>query len=194
MCDLGYGLLEDAQGYEDFPGFRQPALILHGAKDTVVPPGLSEHVCRGPSQCRLDAAGLRSSTHRRAGADVAANYSIPRIARRRVNHSVCGNYPVGSRAAAGLPLHTIVCNNLVVANLGSPVALRRAFEGKRASQKETYHENPILHVDDGTRTLRSGGQFAPDGARLQGEGGDSFRLPDRLRADARPACTPRRLR
>ncbi len=38
---LGYQLIEDALRYDDFPDFRQPALIFHGIHDTVVPPGLS---------------------------------------------------------------------------------------------------------------------------------------------------------
>jgi len=38
---LSYGLIEDAQRYEDFPAFRQPALIFHGVHDSTVPPGLS---------------------------------------------------------------------------------------------------------------------------------------------------------
>ncbi len=35
--NLRYALLEDAAGYEDFPDFRQPALIFHGVHDDVVP-------------------------------------------------------------------------------------------------------------------------------------------------------------
>jgi pimeloyl-ACP methyl ester carboxylesterase len=38
---VAYGLLEDAALYPDFPDFRQPALIFHGAHDDVVPPELS---------------------------------------------------------------------------------------------------------------------------------------------------------
>src|SRR5205823_3513916 len=37
-CRLSYNLLEDAARYEDYPDFRQPALIFHGAHDDVVPP------------------------------------------------------------------------------------------------------------------------------------------------------------
>lgn len=37
MRALSYGLLEDAENYEDFPDFPQPALIFHGAQDDVVP-------------------------------------------------------------------------------------------------------------------------------------------------------------
>ena len=40
-CKLSYGLVEDALQYEDFPNFAQPALIFHGAHDSVVPPQLS---------------------------------------------------------------------------------------------------------------------------------------------------------
>ncbi|MBS1834291.1 MAG: alpha/beta fold hydrolase [Acidobacteria bacterium] len=40
--DLRYALVEDAAKYADFPDFRQPALILHGRKDDVVPSSLSE--------------------------------------------------------------------------------------------------------------------------------------------------------
>jgi pimeloyl-ACP methyl ester carboxylesterase len=39
---LSYGLVEDAQGYENEPEFSQPALIFHGRRDPVVPVGLSE--------------------------------------------------------------------------------------------------------------------------------------------------------
>ena len=39
---LSYRLMEDAAAYEDFPDFRQPALIFHGAQDEVVPPELSQ--------------------------------------------------------------------------------------------------------------------------------------------------------
>ncbi|HEY1755726.1 MAG TPA: YqiA/YcfP family alpha/beta fold hydrolase [Bryobacteraceae bacterium] len=38
---LGYQLLEDSQNYEDEPEFAQPALILHGSLDTVVPASIS---------------------------------------------------------------------------------------------------------------------------------------------------------
>ena len=38
---LGYGLVEDALQYEDFPDFRQPGLIFHGIHDGSVPPELS---------------------------------------------------------------------------------------------------------------------------------------------------------
>jgi hypothetical protein len=39
---LSYALLEDGARYEDYPDFRQPALIFHGAHDDVVPARYSE--------------------------------------------------------------------------------------------------------------------------------------------------------
>ena len=38
---LGYQFLEDAARYEDEPDFQQPALLLHGAADAVVPAAIS---------------------------------------------------------------------------------------------------------------------------------------------------------
>jgi len=38
---LGYQFAEDAAQYEDEPEFSQPALILHGVRDDVVPPAIS---------------------------------------------------------------------------------------------------------------------------------------------------------
>jgi uncharacterized protein len=40
---LHYALLEDAARYPAYPDFQQPALILHGRRDTVVPLEYSEH-------------------------------------------------------------------------------------------------------------------------------------------------------
>jgi pimeloyl-ACP methyl ester carboxylesterase len=39
---LGYLFVEDSVQYEDEPDFRQPALILHGTRDDVVPAEVSE--------------------------------------------------------------------------------------------------------------------------------------------------------
>jgi uncharacterized protein len=39
---LGYRFVEDSVQYEDEPDFRQPALILHGTRDDVVPAEVSE--------------------------------------------------------------------------------------------------------------------------------------------------------
>jgi|SRR5579863_3049843 len=38
---LGYQLMEDSRNYEDEPEFAQPALVLHGRLDTVVPASIS---------------------------------------------------------------------------------------------------------------------------------------------------------
>ncbi len=40
--DLGYQILEDAQMYEGEPVFPQPALVLHGIHDEVIPVGISQ--------------------------------------------------------------------------------------------------------------------------------------------------------
>ncbi len=39
---LHYGLLEDSAAYPDYPDFRQPALIFHGAHDEAVPAACSQ--------------------------------------------------------------------------------------------------------------------------------------------------------
>lgn len=39
---LGFNLMQDAEKYESYPDFNQPALILHGTADTVVPVQFSE--------------------------------------------------------------------------------------------------------------------------------------------------------
>lgn len=44
---LGYQIVEDALKYEDEPAFRQPALVLHGRKDEVVPAELSKVFAEG---------------------------------------------------------------------------------------------------------------------------------------------------
>jgi uncharacterized protein len=37
LCRLGYQLMTDAAGYEDYPEVQQPALIFHGEHDDAVP-------------------------------------------------------------------------------------------------------------------------------------------------------------
>jgi uncharacterized protein len=54
MRALSYGLLDDAEKYEDFPGFRQPALIFHGAQDDVVPVEYSRQFAATHSNVTLD--------------------------------------------------------------------------------------------------------------------------------------------
>ena len=50
---LGYAMVEDALKYEDEPAFRQPALVLHGRKDEVVPAALSKAFAEGHPNVRL---------------------------------------------------------------------------------------------------------------------------------------------
>ncbi|HWB85626.1 MAG TPA: YqiA/YcfP family alpha/beta fold hydrolase [Bryobacteraceae bacterium] len=51
---LSYALLEDGAQYEDYPDFRQPTLIFHGAHDDVVPARYSEHFATTHSNARLE--------------------------------------------------------------------------------------------------------------------------------------------
>ena len=47
---LGYKFAEDSAQYEDEPQFHQPALILHGLQDNVVPAGISStYAARHPN-------------------------------------------------------------------------------------------------------------------------------------------------
>ena len=50
---LGYQIVEDASGYEDEPAFRQPALVLHGRRDEVVPVEASKVFAQGHPNVRL---------------------------------------------------------------------------------------------------------------------------------------------
>jgi uncharacterized protein len=43
--DLGYQLMEDSARFEGEPDVRQPVLIFHGTRDTVVPASVSEVFC-----------------------------------------------------------------------------------------------------------------------------------------------------
>jgi alpha-beta hydrolase superfamily lysophospholipase len=45
--DLGFQIVEDAMKYEDEPAFVQPALVLHGRADTVVPAAFSKAFAEG---------------------------------------------------------------------------------------------------------------------------------------------------
>jgi pimeloyl-ACP methyl ester carboxylesterase len=54
MRKVGYGLLEDGERYEDYPDFRQPALIFHGAHDDVVSARFSEEFAAGHPNARLE--------------------------------------------------------------------------------------------------------------------------------------------
>lgn len=51
--ELSYGLVEDAARYPDYPDFKQPALLLHGRHDAVVPVELSEAFAASHANARL---------------------------------------------------------------------------------------------------------------------------------------------
>jgi uncharacterized protein len=51
---LRYRFLEDGAGYEDYPDFRQPALIYHGIHDDVVPVRYSEQFVATHPNSRLE--------------------------------------------------------------------------------------------------------------------------------------------
>jgi pimeloyl-ACP methyl ester carboxylesterase len=53
-CQLGYGLLEDGERYEDYPEVTQPCLIFHGVHDDVVPAQYSRNFAAGRSNVRLE--------------------------------------------------------------------------------------------------------------------------------------------
>jgi pimeloyl-ACP methyl ester carboxylesterase len=50
---LGYRFVEDAAQYPDEPEFSQPALILHGSRDPVVPAEISREFTAGHPNVRL---------------------------------------------------------------------------------------------------------------------------------------------
>jgi len=54
MRPLAYTLLKDAARYEDYPDFRQPALIFHGAHDDAVPSRCSEEFAARHPNVRLE--------------------------------------------------------------------------------------------------------------------------------------------
>ena len=51
---LAYGLLDDGARYEDYPDFRQPALIFHGENDDVVPANYSREFAASHANARLE--------------------------------------------------------------------------------------------------------------------------------------------
>ena len=50
---LGYRIVQDALQYEDEPAFPQPALVLHGRRDEVVPVALSKAFAEGHPNVKL---------------------------------------------------------------------------------------------------------------------------------------------
>jgi pimeloyl-ACP methyl ester carboxylesterase len=53
QMDLSYGLMRDAEIYEDYPEVSAPCLIFHGVRDPVVPVAVSEKFALGRSNVRL---------------------------------------------------------------------------------------------------------------------------------------------
>ena len=51
---LGYSFVEDADQYEDAPDFGQPALILQGSQDPVVPAGIAREFAAGRANVCLN--------------------------------------------------------------------------------------------------------------------------------------------
>jgi len=52
-CRLGAQLLEDGARYEDYPKVTDPTLVIHGARDEVVPPRLSQEFAAGRANVTL---------------------------------------------------------------------------------------------------------------------------------------------
>ncbi len=50
---VSYALIEDGEGYEDYPDVRQPALVFHGRLDPVVPAASSEEFAARHPNARL---------------------------------------------------------------------------------------------------------------------------------------------
>ena len=57
---VGYRLVEDGAQYEDYPDFRQPALLFHGIHDDVVPARFSEEFASNHPNAHLE---LMDSDH-----------------------------------------------------------------------------------------------------------------------------------
>jgi len=53
-CRLGYQLMADAERYEEYPDFHQPALIFHGAHDDVVPVRYSQNFAANHANAKLE--------------------------------------------------------------------------------------------------------------------------------------------
>jgi uncharacterized protein len=50
---LGYQIVEDAQRYQEEPEFQQPALVMHGIHDEVVPAAISQTYAAGHANVTL---------------------------------------------------------------------------------------------------------------------------------------------
>jgi pimeloyl-ACP methyl ester carboxylesterase len=53
QCTLSHTLLDDGLTFEDYPDFRQPALLFHGENDDVVPAAYSQEFARTHPAARL---------------------------------------------------------------------------------------------------------------------------------------------
>lgn len=51
--NLGYSIVEDGRQYDDFPDLTQPAILVHGLHDTVVPASLSREYAVSHPNVRL---------------------------------------------------------------------------------------------------------------------------------------------
>ena len=51
---VSYKLIEDGERYEDYPDFKQPALIFHGKKDDTVPAAYSEEFAAAHPNATLE--------------------------------------------------------------------------------------------------------------------------------------------
>jgi pimeloyl-ACP methyl ester carboxylesterase len=51
--EVHYGLIEDARGYPAYPDFPQPALVLHGLRDDVVPVEYARRFCASHPNAKL---------------------------------------------------------------------------------------------------------------------------------------------
>ncbi len=54
MRRLGWQLMEDAEAFEDFPAFSQPALIFHGRRDEIVPVQYSQQFAAAKGNVALE--------------------------------------------------------------------------------------------------------------------------------------------
>jgi len=52
-CRIGYGLVADGLQYEDYPAVGDPALVIHGIRDEIVPVAWSREFAAGRPNVRL---------------------------------------------------------------------------------------------------------------------------------------------
>jgi uncharacterized protein len=86
---VGYRLWEDAARYEDYPAFRQPALIFHGRQDEVVPAAYSKQFATARPNVRLE---ILESDHELLN---MLDYLAPKVERFLLSDSIPS--PAGNR-------------------------------------------------------------------------------------------------